>query len=211
MKVGASFLREDRLAAYVDAVRAEIVSEIVTFPGRIIHADMRSRILLWRVAVCSMLTAATIAGQVVTASLEGIVQDPTGAVVPSAKVQVINTSTNVQTTAGTNSEGRFFLPSLQPGGPYTVVVEASGFKKEERAGIILQVNQSARINIQLQLGAATETVKVSGDAPLLETATAAMLTRWSFWRQESRAAFPRRSTARTCRSMEAGRGARMCW
>jgi hypothetical protein len=125
-------------------------------------------------ALSSMLIAGSLSAQVVTASLEGIVQDPTGAVVPSAKVQVVNTSTNVQTLASTNSEGRFFLPSLQPGGPYTAIVEAPGFKRQERAGITLEVNQAARLNIQLQIGAASETVRVTGDAPLLEATTASM-------------------------------------
>jgi hypothetical protein len=134
----------------------------------------RSHVLLLGGAFSSMLLGGSLSAQVVTASLEGIIQDPSGAVVPSAKVQVINTSTNVQNAAIANAEGRFFLPSLQPGGPYTVVVEVSGFKREERSGITLEVNQSARITIQLQVGATSETVKVTGDAPLLETTTAAM-------------------------------------
>jgi hypothetical protein len=123
----------------------------------------KSHVLLFAAAISSILTVATLDGQVVSASLEGIIQDASGAVVPSAKVQVINTGTNVQNAATTNTEGRFFLPSLQPGGPYTVVIEAPGFKREERAGITLEVNQSARINIQLQVGAASETVKVTAD------------------------------------------------
>jgi hypothetical protein len=132
------------------------------------------RSLVVLVFLSSLLMVRNLSSQVVTASLEGIVQDQSGAVIPAAKVQVINTSTNVQTSATTNTDGRFFLPSLQPGGPYSVVVEASGFKREERSGITLEVNQSARINIQLQVGAASETVKVTGDAPLLETTSAAM-------------------------------------
>jgi len=136
--------------------------------------SMNSQVLLWGSTLSSLLVVASLSGQVVTASLEGMVHDATGAVVPSAKVTVINTSTNVQTAASSNSEGRFFLPSLQPGGPYTVIVEASGFKREERAGITLEVNQSARIDLQLQVGAATETVQVNGEAPLLEATTAAM-------------------------------------
>jgi hypothetical protein len=135
---------------------------------------MKSHVLLWGATLVTLVTLASLPAQVVTASLEGIVHDSTGAVVPSAKVQVVNTSTNVQTTAGTNSEGRFFFASLQPGGPYTVFIEASGFKREERAGITLEVNQSARIDFQLQLGAATETVVVTAEAPLLESTTAAM-------------------------------------
>ncbi len=93
---------------------------------------MKQRPALCLAVVICLLAAAGLSAQFVTASLEGIVQDPSGAVIPSAKVQVVNTSTNVQTPATTNSEGRFYVASLQPGGPYTVIVEASGFKKEER-------------------------------------------------------------------------------
>ncbi len=135
---------------------------------------MKQRPALCLAVVICLLAAAGLSAQFVTASLEGIIQDPSGAVIPSAKVQVVNTSTNVQTPATTNSEGRFYVASLQPGGPYTVIVEASGFKKEERSGITLEVNQSARVDIQMQVGAATETVRVTGEAAQLETTQAAM-------------------------------------
>ncbi len=131
----------------------------------------KSQVLLLSAAT---LLVGTLSAQVVSASLEGIVKDPSGGVVPSAKVQVTNTSTNVKNDIVTNADGRFVLPSLQPGGPYTVSVEAAGFKREERSGITLEVNQSARIEIQLQIGQTTETVKVTGEAPLLEATTAAM-------------------------------------
>ena len=117
---------------------------------------------------------AILSGQVASASLEGDVQDASGATIPSAQIQVLNTSTGVKTAAVTGSDGRFITPSLQPGGPYTVKVEAAGFKTEERAGITLEVNQSARITIILQVGATSEVIKVTGDAPLLESSTAAM-------------------------------------
>src|ERR1700760_1226164 len=97
----------------------------------------KSQVLLLAAGL-SFVMGGSLSAQVVTASLEGTVKDPSGALVPAAKVQVINTATNVQNPATTNAEGRFFLPSLQPGGPYTVVVEASGFKREERAGITLE-------------------------------------------------------------------------
>jgi hypothetical protein len=122
----------------------------------------------------SILMAGSLHAQLVSASLEGIVMDPSGAAVPAARIEIINTSTNAKTTTVSNGEGRFILPSLQPGGPYTVMVEASGFKKEERSGITLEVNQSARIDVRLQVGAASEVVKVTGEAPLLEPTSAAM-------------------------------------
>ncbi|MBV9083119.1 MAG: TonB-dependent receptor [Acidobacteriaceae bacterium] len=124
--------------------------------------------------IASMILASAGVAQVETASLEGIVQDPSGAVVPGAKVRVVNASTNLENRSVTGSDGRFFLPSLPPGGPYTITVEAPGFKTEQRWGITLQVNQAARVDINLEIGAASETVKVTGEAPLVETTTAAM-------------------------------------
>ncbi|MFN7934261.1 MAG: carboxypeptidase regulatory-like domain-containing protein [Bryobacteraceae bacterium] len=112
-------------------------------------------------------------GQTITASLEGIVTDPTGAVIVGAKVRVISVATNAVSALETDSHGRFLSPSLPPGS-YQVIVEASGFKKAERTGISLQVNQSARLELQLELGAATETVSVNSTAPLLEANSSAL-------------------------------------
>ncbi len=135
---------------------------------------MKSNVHLWGTAVLAILMAAGLARQVVTASLEGTVQDQTGAVVPGAKIRVVNNSTNLEIHATTGSDGRFFVPSLPPGGTYTVFIEAAGFETEERSGITLEVNQAARVDIPLQLGSSTETVKVSGEAPLVESTTAAL-------------------------------------
>src|SRR5215469_738686 len=119
-----------------------------------------------------VLSSAMLLSQIVTASLEGIVHDPSGAVVPDAKVRITNTSTNVATHLTTDGSGRFVAPSLPPGGPYTVEVDAPGFKREERTGITLEINQSAKIDLKLQVGASTETVQVAAEAPLLEATTA---------------------------------------
>src|SRR5437763_10732792 len=113
-------------------------------------------------------------GQIVTASLEVTVLDPAGAVVPNAKVRIVNTATNLEMRGVSDSNGRFSFPSLPPGGPYSVTVEAAGFSTEERSGITLAVNQAARIDVSLRIGSSTETIKVTADAPLIETATATM-------------------------------------
>jgi hypothetical protein len=134
---------------------------------------MKSQVLLFATLSIVLATVAVF-GQVVTASLEGTVQDPSGGVIAAAKVQVVNTSTNVLAHTQTDSAGRFIFTSLAPGGPYTLTAEAAGFKKEERAGINLEVNQAAQVDVPLQVGSATETVKVTADTMLLETTTAAM-------------------------------------
>ncbi len=127
-----------------------------------------------RAATLLMLGLGWLNGQVVTASLEGTVSDPTGAAVPGAAVKVRNRSTNIETSVTTGADGRYYVPSLQPGGPYAITVSAAGFKTVERVGLTLEVNESAKVDIALSLGATSETIQVTGEAPLLEATTGAM-------------------------------------
>ena len=138
---------------------------------------VRARRFLWLailVLAVGVLSTAQLFGQFVTASLQGTVQDRTGASVPGARIEVTNTSTGVSTRAVTDASGRFVFASLPPGGPYTVSVEANGFKTEERTGINLSVNQVVDINVPLQVGEAAQKVEVNADATQLETDTAAV-------------------------------------
>jgi hypothetical protein len=149
-----------------------------TFAGiRTLSIPVRTRRLAWLAILTLTLGVVSVTqafGQFVTASLQGMVQDRTGASVPGARIDVTNTSTGVSTRAVTDASGRFVFPSLPPGGPYTVSVEASGFQTEERTGINLSVNQVADINVPLQVGEATQKVEVNADATQLETDTAAV-------------------------------------
>src|SRR5437870_806782 len=128
---------------------------------------------LTRVLTATVLCTAPIFSQTITASLEGDVRDVSGAVVPAARVQVVNTDTGVVTRLTTGPDGRFIAPSLPPG-PYSVMVEATGFKKAERTGIVLQVNQTARMEVTMEVGAITETVEIRAEAPLLESSSSAL-------------------------------------
>lgn len=107
--------------------------------------------------------------QVVSASLSGTVQDPTGAAVPGAQVDVLNTSTGVAAHGVTEANGRYTFPSLAPGGPYTVTVAAKGFAMTKQTGITLTVNQVAELPLTLNLGASDQTVEVHADVSLLDT------------------------------------------
>jgi len=109
--------------------------------------------------------------QRVTASLGGTVRDPSGAVVPEATVRVINTGTQVVTTESTDQKGHFLAPSLPPG-QYSVVIEAKGFKKFQQTGITLDVNQTVSLDFTLEVGASTQTVQVTAEAPMLDTSDA---------------------------------------
>ena len=108
-------------------------------------------------------------------SIVGEVKDASGAVAPNAKVTAVNTETNVSRETLTNSAGIYTFPGLVPGN-YTVKVEAPGFQLMRRAGIELQVQQTANIDFVLAIGQATQTVEVSGVATLLNTEDATVGT-----------------------------------
>ena len=109
--------------------------------------------------------------QRIAASLGGTVRDPNQAVISGATVRITNTDTGQTTRTQTNADGLFEFPDLAPG-PYTVAVDAQGFERFIHSGLILQVDQSAVLNFTLVVGAAKQTVEVSGAEPLLETQNA---------------------------------------
>ena len=108
-----------------------------------------------------------------TAEITGRVIDPTGAVVPEAHVTISNVETGAHYASPTNSEGYFSAPRLDPG-KYKVEVKAAGFKPVVRSGIVLQVEQVARLDFTLELGNVNEQVEVSGTAPLVESETSSL-------------------------------------
>ena len=105
-----------------------------------------------------------------TATLVGNVADSTGALIVGAKVSALNIANSFLTESVTTPEGSYYLPYLQPGS-YRVTVEASGFKRLIREGIVLRTGEVPRLDLQLEVGAVTESVNVSGAPPLLETET----------------------------------------
>jgi hypothetical protein len=104
------------------------------------------------------------------ATIVGNVSDSSGAVIPGAKISIVNKDTNFQFEGQTNQDGYYYVPNLRPG-VYSVTVEAPGFKKYVRDGVELRTNDSPRIDIKLDVGTLAETVEVLGAAPLLETET----------------------------------------
>jgi len=98
----------------------------------------------------------------------GLVTDPSDSILVGATVTVTNSQTNVGRTTTTNSTGNYTFPALQPG-VYNVKVEMQGFQGEVREGVELHVEQIARIDFHLKIGAVAQTVEVAGGAPLLTT------------------------------------------
>ena len=116
------------------------------------------------------------AAQVNTASIHGTVTDSTGAVIPSADVTVLNTSTGVSSKTKSDAKGYFAAVSLQPGGPYTVTVSATGFSAFSSSGLMLNVNDDRSIDVKLQVGATAQTVQVQVSSVQVETSETQLKT-----------------------------------
>lgn len=121
-------------------------------------------------AAASLLAPATLFAQQVTGSIVGTVTDPTGAALKNATVRARDVDRGTVLTARTNDTGDFDFPTV-PVGRYEVTAETQGFQKGVYPQFTLVLNQTARLNFQLRVGQRTETVEVSGTAPILETDT----------------------------------------
>ena len=121
-------------------------------------------LLLWALAGALMPAW----GQEVTAAIVGTVTDPSGAPVKGATVTATDTDRGTVWTATTNDSGAYNLLRL-PVGTYTVKVSAQGFQSALEQAFTLVLNQTARVDMQLKVGKVSETVEVSGAAPILQT------------------------------------------
>jgi len=116
-------------------------------------------------ALCAMGALQIFGSPVGTVS--GTVKDSSGAVVASVKLTLTSTGTNATLTTTTNSEGEFQFLELPPA-TYSLVAEASGFKKINVASVLVQVDQITHLELTLEVGTVTESVQVESAAPLLE-------------------------------------------
>ena len=126
--------------------------------------------------VLSALVATGVFAQDITGTIGGTVLDPSGAAVPNAKVEVTNTDRNLVIRTVTTDTSGTYAATFLPIGNYSIKVDAAGFKTETRSGIVLNVNDNLKINITLQVGAATETVEVKAEAAQVELGTPAAAT-----------------------------------
>lgn len=127
---------------------------------------MRSR-LAW-FGVTAVFFATGLFSQTTSTEVLGTVTDPTGALVPGAKVTLLRTSTGQQREAATSPEGNYSFPLIDIG-EYTVTVEASGFKTQQKSGLQVQLNQKVRVDFLMEVGATTERIEVSATGVTLRT------------------------------------------
>jgi hypothetical protein len=131
---------------------------------------MVSRFLTLLLVFCA-LTGVMLAQTDGTGIMFGIVTDSTGAVIVGAKVRVANVDTGFVSETVTSTAGFYRVLFLAPGN-YRLSVEAAGFKLYTQEGILIRTGETPRVSVQLEVGAMTEIINVSGAAPLLQTESA---------------------------------------
>ena len=117
-----------------------------------------------------LFLSATISGQTGQGIIVGLVTDTTGAIMADVAVTAKNTRTGFTYAVATNQEGLYRVPYLNPG-IYELTYEVQGFKRLVRSDIQVRSLETARVDVMLEVGSLTESIQVTGEAPLLETET----------------------------------------
>jgi hypothetical protein len=130
----------------------------------------RFEITTWMALIILMLTAPRVvsAQAVNNASIHGVVQDSTGAVVGGAQVKATQTDTGRVQAAVSGPDGTYLLADLPVGG-YSLEVTSAAFSKYLQTGIVLEVGQNVQVNIALAVGSVSQEVHVSANAAMVET------------------------------------------
>jgi len=124
------------------------------------------------IALLLMLGAIPASAQSIGTIL-GVVKDNSGAVVPEATVTITNVETGLSRTVPSSADGAFRAPAL-PVGRYDLRIEKTGFRTEVQRGLTLEVGQELVVNASLQVGAVTQELVVTGEAPLVNTTSSAL-------------------------------------
>ncbi len=124
--------------------------------------------------VLTLVAAATVAfGQGSSTSLQGTVTDPSGSAIAGAKIVLANNEAKIERTAETDARGEYRFLALPPG-TYKLTVTSQGFAIHVQTGLPLLVNTPATVNVQLKVGATTENVTVTSEAPALNAVDASL-------------------------------------
>ena len=130
---------------------------------------MRRSPVYWCLVLVLCLTSALCYAQTAaSATIVGVVTDPQGLVVAGAKITATNTATGLERSTNSTSSGEYTIPNLPPGN-YDVKAEAKGFAVSQSKGVKLNVGDQRDMNFKLTVGAPSQTVEVTAEAPLIET------------------------------------------
>jgi hypothetical protein len=141
--------------------------------------DMTKRVVVSVITFLVLAVMCTPAfGQAVFGNITGTVTDPQGAAVPNAKVTVTNVRKGTTAEATSNESGNYTVTHLIPD-VYDVKVEAAGFKAFEQKGVDVRADATQRVDAPVVLGAASETLEVTGEAPQLQTESADVATSYN--------------------------------
>ncbi len=140
--------------------------------GNCFFGTGRLRLVLLVSAILVALALTPSLGAQTTANVTGVVNDPTGARIPGATVQVEGKETGITRSAITDDRGVYNIAAL-PAGTYRMTVTRQGFATEVVSDLILTLNRTVTLDVTLKIGSATEKIEVSGDVPLIDTTTPA--------------------------------------
>lgn len=138
--------------------------------NRAVSSGARTRLLMTMLVIALMGATSSVA-QVLYGTLTGTITDQTGAVVPNVTVTVANEGTGAVHSATTSQQGDYRVTNLLPG-VYTLTVQQAGFAGFTQKSIAVDINREVRIDVVLQPAGISQTVTVTGAAPILQTETA---------------------------------------
>jgi hypothetical protein len=142
---------------------------------RVSFGQIHAALLRLAVLLVLILLPAFARAQAVSGTILGTVTDSTGSVMANAKVTVLNEGTGLERVAQTDPQGEYTVSNLPPG-RYSVVAELRGFKTLTQSNIAVGVDQKIRIDVKLEVGAMTESVSVTAEAPLIQMSSSELGT-----------------------------------
>ena len=136
------------------------------------QCSLRMRFVL-ALGLCLVGLSPNMAHAQATGSISGTIKDQSGAVLPGVTIEATSAATNNVRTATSGPDGFYTIPLVQPG-VYSVKATLSGFSASNRTGLKVNVSETALVNVTLKVGGLVDTVNVSAEAPLVETANATL-------------------------------------
>lgn len=113
----------------------------------------------------ALLLSADARAQLYAGSITGLVSDSSGGIIPGATVTLVDEEKGFSRSETTDSAGRYYFRGVPPG-TYRLSVNMKGFHEKTRGDIVIEVNQNAAVDFQMQVGTVTESVEVNAAAPL---------------------------------------------
>jgi hypothetical protein len=126
--------------------------------------------MLIYIVILSLATGSAVYAQAITGRIVGTVQDRNQSAVPNAKVTITNQGTGISSNFQTDDRGNYIAPSL-PSGEYKVTVAASGFRQAVASNIVVNVAQTTRLDLTLEVGNVQDAVEITGGASIVQSTT----------------------------------------